>query len=652
VNRQTHLAFARPPIQGDRDEPRLWVKEFAIYSDFKPEKVIRHLSLRRGLNIIWAKESETGASGHAAGKSTFCRLLRYLIGDAHFGSESFRLALRERFPDAILAGEVILNGEPWLICRPLSTHGYHWCASGHRMEGLFNSELPKKDYGHFTEALESAFIKPLGLPHYPGTEKPLEWLHLLQWLSRDQDARYSDNLQWRASDSERTLLNSHKTNLIRLVLGHLEEVELAKQEEHSIALKERSDLKTRIPKLLFARDRSLATLAEQIPELRGDKFDQESMLMEVQHRLKQDKAKLTDQQTQQNRHDGVGEILQTNLEAKKEAKDRVATQVADLEREIRSQNLNLRYQRKEISAEELNQEHAKLGDIAGKCSVLLEDARKQGCPLAPRPDRDEVQAARLQQATDASERLAAYIESLRQRIAPLRSDLRTAESELKEVTDRVEAKKKAHIGAKTKTSSELQGLTRTFDTVDSALDDTIEIREAREKQHSLDDDIAASTAELASLRKQASRVQALLSDDFSHVASHLIQSEVHGSVDFNAESIATSLAYDGDMSSAALVTLRLLIFDLACLLGSVRNDSKHPGFLLHDSPREADLSSNIYRRIFTLIAFPEADQENEAIQYIIATTEPPPDQLQEAPWLVCPSLSSETPSDRFLMATV
>jgi hypothetical protein len=652
MTQQIMLAFSRPPIRADREEPKLWVKEFAIYSDFKENKEIRHLSLRRGLNIIWAKESETGASGHAAGKSTFCRLLRYLIGDLHFGTETFRPALRAKFPDAILAGEVILNGEPWLICRPLSIHGHHWCAPGHRLEELFNPDLPKKEYSSFTNALHAAFITPMGLENYPGTEKPLEWLHLLQWLSRDQDARYSDNLQWRASDGERTLLNSHKTNLIRLVLGHLEEGELLKQEAHSKLLKDRTDLKTRIPKLQFARDRSITELAKKFPELRGENYDRESTLMELQHRLGQEKEKLEEKQTQQNTHDGVGEVLQATLNARKSEKDRLSTQVSSLERQVQSQALNLRYQKKEITAEELKQEHAKLGDVEGKCSVSLSDPRIHECPLAPRPDRDEIQAERLQQATGSSERLAAYIESLQQRLAPLRKDLKAAEAKLEEITKRVDDKKKEHTEAKAKIAKDLRDLIRICDTVDSALNDTIEIREAREKQSALDDDIIASTADLAILRKQATEVLSLLSEDFSHVASHLTQSEIHGTVEFHAESIGTSLAYDGDMSSAALVTLRLLILDLACLLGSVRKDTKHPGFLLHDSPREADLSSHIYRRIFTLIAGQEPDQENQALQYIIATTEPPPAHLQSEPWLVCPPLSSETPDDRFLKSIV
>lgn len=440
--------------------------------------------------------------------------------------------------------------------------------------------------------------------------------------------------------------------MIRLVLGHLEEGELLKQKEHSKLLKDRTDLKTRIPKIQFARDRSIEGLAKNFQELRGENYDCESTLMEIQQRLSLEKKKLEEKQTHQNSHDGVGEVLQANLDARKSTKEGLATQVESLEKQTRSQNLNLRYQKKEISEEELKQEHAKLGDIEGKCSVLLSDPRIHECPLAPRPNRDETQAERLQQAATSNERLAAYIESLQQRLVPLRNDLKTAEADLKTVKDRVDAKKKEHADAKTKTTQDLQALIRTCDTVDSALNDTIEIREAREKQRDLDDDIATSTGELSTLRKQATEVLSILSDDFSHVATHLTQSEIHGNVEFHSESIATSLAYDGDMSSAALVTLRLLILDIACLLGSVRKASKHPGFLLHDSPREADLSSHIYRRLFTLISGGPNEQENEAVQYIIATTEPPPDKLQGSPWLICPPLSSETPGDRFLKVIV
>lgn len=646
---QPELAFQAPPIQGERDEPRLWVREFAFYSDFKPEKLVRHLTLRRGLNIVWAKDSDTGASGHAAGKSTFCRMLRYLIGDAHFGTDSFRPALRHKFPDAVLAGEVVVNGEPWLICRPLSNHGYHWCARGHRLADLFMEDLPRKDYSQFTDALRQTFIAPLGVKQYPGSELDLDWQHLLQWLSRDQDARYADNLKWRAEGEAGIPLNHEKTNLIRLILGHLGEIELKKQQEHSEALRERADLKNLLPKLQFARDRTISLLSQHFPDLAGKATDHEFRLEELKLATTRERDRLQELQRLLNSHDGMGEVLAAKLEDAKESRNSVDGKLKQLRDEIRRRKIQRSYRRNELSKEEYKRQLATLGDIDGKCSALIELAHEVGCPLAPPIDRDELQLAKFQQIAATTEQLDNFIASLEPQKDRLEAELANAEKELTAINKIVEAKREDHQKARNRTSDELQAVQGRLTLLESALADTIDIRQKRDRQQVLDGEIKASSDELADLRKSASQVLTTLSDDFSHVASHLTQSEVRGSVSFHSESIDSTLAYAGDMSSAALVTLRLLIFDLACLLGSARNTSGHPGFLLHDSPREADLSAAIYRRIFSLIAGPP---EKQSVQYIIATTEPPPESLQCEPWLVCPPLASEAPETRFLKTIV
>lgn len=649
MNPQAELAFKAPPIRGERDEPRLWVREFAFYSDFKPEALVRHLTLRRGLNIVWAKDSDTGASGHAAGKSTFCRMLRYLIGDAHFGTENFRPALRQKFPDAILAGEVILHGEPWLICRPLSNHGYHWCAPGHRLADLFTDALQRKDYSHFTDALQATFIAPLGGAQYPGTDRDLDWQHLLQWLSRDQDARYADNLQWRAAGEAGIPLNHEKTNLIRLILGHLGDTELKKQEKHSDSLRERAELKNLLPKLQFARDRSMAQLTGPFPDLAGKATDHESKLEELKLATIRERDSLQQHQRLLNSHDGVGEVLGAKLDHARDVRNSVDGKLQRLRTEIKRRKLQRSYRRNELSKEEYKRQLATLGDIEGKCSALIELAHEVGCPLAPPLDRDELQLAKIQQISETAEQLDRFIASLEPQKDRLEAELANAEKELAAIIKIVTTKREDHNKARDRASEELQAIQSRFTLLESALNDTIDIREKRERQQVLDGEIKASSDELADLRKSASQVLTTLSDDFSHVASHLTQSEVRGSVAFHSDSIDSTLAYAGDMSSAALVTLRLLIFDLACLLGSVRKSSGHPGFLLHDSPREADLSAAIYRRIFTLIA---GEAENEAVQYIIATTEAPPEHLRSEPWLVCEPLSSETPEMRFLKAII
>src|ERR1051326_2418852 len=85
-----------------REQPALWVKTLAIYSDWPPsdKTLLRRMDLRRGVNILWARPStdtsaETKLTGHGAGKTTFCRMLRYILDDATFGTKDFREAFND-----------------------------------------------------------------------------------------------------------------------------------------------------------------------------------------------------------------------------------------------------------------------------------------------------------------------------------------------------------------------------------------------------------------------------------------------------------------------------------------------------------------------------------------------------------------------------
>ena len=73
-----------------------------------------------------------------------------------------------------------------------------------------------------------------------------------------------------------------------------------------------------------------------------------------------------------------------------------------------------------------------------------------------------------------------------------------------------------------------------------------------------------------------------------------------------------------------------MAFDVATLLLAVEGAAKLPAFLLHDSPREADLGQSIYDRLFRFMN----SLENKAhFQYIVTTTTEPPDDLRREPWL-------------------
>src|SRR5688572_20590199 len=93
------------PAKG-REEPRLWIRRLVIWGDPASDP-IRDIPLRPGLNIIWSPDGteQDGtaavreAMGHGGGKTLFCRLLRYCLGEPRFASEEQRHRIAEVFPD-------------------------------------------------------------------------------------------------------------------------------------------------------------------------------------------------------------------------------------------------------------------------------------------------------------------------------------------------------------------------------------------------------------------------------------------------------------------------------------------------------------------------------------------------------------------------
>lgn len=104
-----------------RCEPRLWVRRLMIWED--PEKLIRDIRLRRGLNVIWSPDPGTATatvgrgdgSGHGAGKTLFCRLLRYCLGEDTFANDDLRRSIAEHLPNGLVGAEVMIDAQ----CGPL-----------------------------------------------------------------------------------------------------------------------------------------------------------------------------------------------------------------------------------------------------------------------------------------------------------------------------------------------------------------------------------------------------------------------------------------------------------------------------------------------------------------------------------------------------
>jgi hypothetical protein len=646
---QTHLNLGNelPPVT--RMEPILWVKTFAVYEDLKPDKFIRRIDLRKGLNIIWAKDSEAGASGHAAGKSTFCRMLRYLLGDSSFGTDDVRDAIRDKFPNVCVAGEVYIDGEPWLLVRTLATHGKRHSARGASFKDLFDESTKFSDYQEFVAQLDETFIEPLPAKAFPGSGKNIEWKHLLHWLTRDQDARFAHLLEWRTyqQSHETKLSASDKINLIRMVLNLLDPDEIEQQALHSTLQTQLKEVESLIPKLEYLKTRTTTKISTTLPIKEGDlAFQYDEHLKAVNEEL----AKVSESWKAANSQDGLDEFSRN---AHEQSLQNVRDQHSSLKNaEIRLKRYHIDLQREtgEITEAERKIALSQMGPVEGLCSTPLHLA--EGCPHAAGPDRDELQKSKLDQTKSGAEKLRDLIRAVEAQILSLNGALTDAQDKATKQAEKIAKVREQHAANRKVISDNVAEISANLNLLREALIELDELDRSRQKQKELRNVIEKSTEILQNFRKREEKQLSQISTYFSSVASRLLNQPVEGHVRFNADEIRPSLEYAGDMSSAALVTLRLLIFDLACLIGSQHNLTNHPGFLVHDSPREADLSSNIYRRIFSLIAGTEPEQENQAVQYIIATTEPPPAHLQEAPWLACPPLSSESPEERFLKAVV
>ena len=92
------------------------------------------------------------------------------------------------------------------------------------------------------------------------------------------------------------------------------------------------------------------------------------------------------------------------------------------------------------------------------------------------------------------------------------------------------------------------------------------------------------------------------------------------------------IEHHGERESAALETVKLLAFDLAAMTESVQGRGRFPRFLVHDGPREADLSADIYERVFLFAQRLEECFEGEPdFQYIVTTKTRPPDHFLREP---------------------
>jgi hypothetical protein len=141
----------------------------------------------------------------------------------------------------------------------------------------------------------------------------------------------------------------------------------------------------------------------------------------------------------------------------------------------------------------------------------------------------------------------------------------------------------------------------------------------------LSEAIKESTDRQRAIRQAKWQERNIFGDHYRAALQQLTAKGANAPLQFDGDGL-----FDLEISGSAVNALKVLAFDLGAMLWSASGKSHHPRLLIHDSPRVADMSLVPYSAVFDLVAAAEGDGKDAVnFQYIITTTESPPEDLHD-----------------------
>jgi hypothetical protein len=665
MTKQLRLPGLDPSRQIRPDSARrntvLWIRRLSILRELKlgAEHIVRTIELRPGLNILWAppKSSQDGnalfqgaVAGHTAGKTTFCRLVRYILGERTFATEAARRRIREKFPSGWVVGEVLIGDKLWTTARPFGIGAHSFCVRG-TLESALEEKSERHDLPALFEALKGAIIAQLPARRFPTSDEPLGWDHLLPWLSRDQECRFADVLEWRHSSSASespALTVEERQFLVRSVLGLISDKEREEQRRNALLVSKKAEAGRLAPLLSYqasvdhGRVQELLGMPQLAPPSTG-LFHSES-IVEIQRR----KADLEEGFATSDAQDRRAE-LQAGLEHAVAAETNARRNLEDTENRLAMERSALEQLTAQAKGDAQAAVFGSLPPARDYCNVPMNLARERECPLAmSRP----INLAEKRSERNAAAELSALgdvVRSLEQQANERRMALAESEAATKDSRRALFQESSAYEAKRAQLVEEQAALTQAERLIRQAEQAWGRSVEQADESKKLTAEVERSYKLQEEFRNEGAGALSKFSSTFDYVARALLGDELEGRVDPSGRGLALTFHYHGDRESAALATVKLLAFDLAALTESVEGRGYFPRFLIHDGPREADMAPDIYERLFLYARQLEACFEGQPnFQYLVTTTAPPPKSLQVSPWLIQPVLDASTAEGRLL----
>jgi len=623
--------------EAGRNEPRFWVRRLVIWR--KPGELLREITLRPGLNIIWSpdpadqtKARQVGdAMGHGGGKSMFCRLLRYCLGEEHFAPDEQRNRVASAFPEGLAGAEVMVDGICWAILRPIGVGRKHFAIREANLDDIKIDELSANGITSFLQAIENGILSPDIASLVPG-DRPLHaWLVALAWLSRDQDCRFDHVLDWRSSASDsgspvRSFSTTRVLDALRALIGAID------PEEHKIRA-EIGELETEQQKIAQEvahqkweaarlRSRLLSELRLREDQLPPDRLAVEPLRQEAKTQLA--RMVVINADTDITNID----VLRAAVDDARRRLDAAARAVAEVETRVPEIERLVSRIRGEMPATAFSV-LASENPVCPICEVPIDRALAEGCKLSHKlPNFGQIQARRELLEQDLK------CESLRleddlNRLPIVNAELTSARQSADGARESLRAAERAHDA---KADAWYQARRRIDDT--DRLDELlIAVEQTQTSVEELFSRIEKKREQVGAYRDAQAEVFGRLSRTFDAIIRVLVGQTARGAVTLDGKGLHLTVDMGGDRSTTAIESLKIVTFDLAVMCMSIEGKPHVPAFLIHDSPREADLGLSIYHQLFEFIHGLEQVGPQPLFQYIITTTTRPPDNLTKEPWL-------------------
>ena len=624
-----------PDLMAARKHPLVWIKKLVLYESINPWAELRQIPFSTGLNIVQgvvAEEDESFPTGHGIGKTTMCRLIRYCLGENSFGQKHVVEEVKHCFPGGYVGAVVVLDGTEWSVLRPLGTRRKEFALENVTLEGLLQATGPRT-FDVFVEKLSGLILANLPADESLSCGQSLQWRHVLAMCSRDQETRFDLFWRWRdtRSDSETPPFKKPKVDAglcVRAIHGLIDPEEPALRARVEQLEEFLKDLRKKIqnqqvePTIRLDRLRKSLTADFGMPEAADAPIDNESLLglqAIVKSRLdalRQEVTTIEEQLSPLDRRISLtaasimepAELTQEWKAASQAVNRDTDTLLADIER-LR----NLRTAETAL---------CKYGDILiGDCNYYQErdldaeirDFQKSSLPVV---SEQEQSASRMDERADR-----------------LRDAYRKAQHHL----DEMHRQKNDFIDQRRSLNDQIRRLPSLLEDIR----DWTDILEGRKPNTALQqleqqaaeastemDDKARSLSDLIAVQSQRT---SLLQNRFDGLVRQTLGGKASGLVMLDDRGVHFGIRRGGSLSGEAYDTLAVLLADLTLLLEGNSSHAYHPGLLIHDSPREADLDLRIYHRLLEMAESSLGrlePGEELPFQYIVTTTTPPSERLQ------------------------